>query len=210
MENSERASGKATELQRVYHFTDAKLAETLKNHELTDKLLALAREAGVLESRCDKAVGNLLYEMAGKFPESAQAHRPRLSAAIGSRELTKKEQLLEAFNYFKRLKNPESDYSEENFKAAAGIGVEVTDAQIEETIRQLIAEHENEIKERGHWVWMDLFKVLKERFKFHQKEARELLEQEFGPMPKGKEPPRAKPGETEMSAAEARRKRREQ
>jgi hypothetical protein len=31
-------------LMRVYHFADSKLKETLKNPELTAKLLALARE----------------------------------------------------------------------------------------------------------------------------------------------------------------------
>ncbi|ELR22833.1 glutamine-tRNA ligase [Acanthamoeba castellanii str. Neff] len=190
-------------LMRVYHFADSKLKETLKNPELTLKLLALAREAGV-EDGCDKAVGNLLYETAGKFPAGALEHRAKLCAVIGNGELKKKEQLIEAFNYFKNLKG---DFNEDAFKATAGIGLEVTDDQIVEAIRALIGEREEEIKERGTWVWMDLFKVLKDRFKFHQKEARELLEKEFGPMPKGKEPARAKP--TDAAAVEEARKKEE-
>jgi len=35
---------RSTALMRVYHFADSKLKETLKNPELTLKLLALARE----------------------------------------------------------------------------------------------------------------------------------------------------------------------
>jgi glutaminyl-tRNA synthetase len=192
-------------LMRVYHFTPDKLKETLKNPELTLKLITLAQEAGV-ENGCDKAVGNLLYETAGKFPAGALEHRPKLAAVIGNGELSKKEQLIEAFNYFKTLKG---DFNEAEFKATSGIGLEVTDDQIVEYIRALIKEREEEIKERGTWVWMDLFKVLKDHFKFHQKEARALLEKEFGPMPKGKEPVRAKPTDA-AAVAEAKRKRKEQ
>jgi len=36
--------GTAEALMRVYHFTPSKLEETIKNTELTNKLLSLARE----------------------------------------------------------------------------------------------------------------------------------------------------------------------
>jgi len=161
----------------------------------------VSSQAGV-ENGCDKAVGNLLYDAAGKIPARVVEHRAKLAALIGSGELVKKEQLAEALNFFKNLKG---DFSEEALKTAAGIGLVVTDEQIVEAIRQLLKEKEDEIKERGTWVWMDLFKILKERFKFHQKEARALLEKEFGPMPKGKEPARK-----HDSAAEAKRKKKKE
>ncbi len=181
------ADGAAATLTRCYHFAQNKLDETLKNADLTRRLLDLVQEAGLSEG-CDKNVGNLLYETASKFPQNAASHRPKLTLAIAKGDITNKAQLLEAFNYFKKLKG---EFNEEEFKNVAGIGSLATEEQIEEAVKQLIKEKEEEIKERGQWVWMDLFKVLKDRFKFNQKEVREVLERVFGPMPKGKEPAKA-------------------
>jgi glutaminyl-tRNA synthetase len=191
-------------LTRCYGFAPNKLQDIRKNPEFTEKLIAVAKEAKVWEQGCSKAVGNLLFEVAAKFPEESLKHRSVLSESIARGDITNKVQLTEAFTFFTNLAGGDLDVSE--FNKACGVGVQVTDEEIADTIRVLLQEKENEIKERGQWMFMDLFKILKDRLKWaNQAQLRAKLEEIFGPMPKGKEPKKAapaKPKEPEVKKPE--------
>ncbi|KAI3856380.1 hypothetical protein MKX03_034462 [Papaver bracteatum] len=88
---------------------DAKTANnTVANHKVTANLKAVIQEAAVTDHGCSKAVGNLLYTVATKFPANA------LSPA----------QLEAAHAYLGRLGSEKIQLNE--FEEACGVGVEDT------------------------------------------------------------------------------------
>jgi glutaminyl-tRNA synthetase len=55
------------------------------NQKVTSNLLLVIKEAGV--EMCDKAIGNLLYTVATKYPANALVHRPMLVKYVVSTKI---------------------------------------------------------------------------------------------------------------------------
>eukprot|EP00005_Dracoamoeba_jomungandri_P002262 CAMPEP_0174261400 /NCGR_PEP_ID=MMETSP0439-20130205/11407_1 /TAXON_ID=0 /ORGANISM="Stereomyxa ramosa, Strain Chinc5" /LENGTH=759 /DNA_ID=CAMNT_0015345871 /DNA_START=40 /DNA_END=2319 /DNA_ORIENTATION=+ len=190
-------------LRRCYHFKGDKIQDTIKNENLTALLITLAEEAGVKETGCERSVGNLLYEASSKFPESAQENRPFYCKAIASGEISSKIQSNEAYAYFKKIGNGAID--EANFRRSCGVGVEVTQEEIDAAIAEAFESNALQVNEKGYDVQMKLFGKLKGQLKWAnagliKKALDAAFLEKFGPKPKrGKKPPKKPKGMEEKA-----------
>ncbi|CAL5399677.1 unnamed protein product [Camellia sinensis] len=117
---------------------------TVANKKVTANLIAVIHEAAVTDG-CDRAIGNLLYTVATKFPANALVHRPTLLQYIVSLKIKTPAQLEAAFSFF-------ATTGSENFKIneleeACGVGVEVSEDDIKCTVTEIIEEHKSVILE---------------------------------------------------------------
>ncbi|CAN1826448.1 Glutamine--tRNA ligase, cytoplasmic [Linum perenne] len=104
---------------------------TIANNKVTTNLTAVIHEAGVTEG-CNRTVGNLLYTVATKYPANALVHRPALLEYVVSSKIKTPAQLEAAFSF---LSNTASGALElKDFEESCGVGVEVSDEDIEKTV----------------------------------------------------------------------------
>lgn len=120
---------------------------TVANNKVTANLNAVIHEAGVLEG-CDKAVGNLLYTVATKYPSNALVHRPILLKYVTSNKIKMPAQLEAAFSFFSAA--GQEDIKLNEFEDKCGVGVEVSAEEIEKTVYEVFEEHKNEILEQRY------------------------------------------------------------
>eukprot|EP00727_Mastigamoeba_balamuthi_P011412 m51a1_g6894 putative asparaginyl-trna synthetase (657) ;mRNA; f:10557-12968 len=148
-------------------------ADSAKSDRIRPALLDVARAAGVAESGCDKAVGNLLYALATELPASVSAdNRTLIARNIASSRLTSKNQLLAAFKFTEAA--GAAAVAEEAFDRACGIGVTVSAADIERAVSEAVAAAPEGKRSLG-----DVMKALKadERLRWaDQAEVRRTLE----------------------------------
>ncbi|KAI5063130.1 hypothetical protein GOP47_0021677 [Adiantum capillus-veneris] len=114
----------------------------LANAKVTANLTDVIREAGV-EGGCDKAVGNLLYMVATKFPNNALNHRAGFLKYITSGQVKSTPQLEAAFSFFSGI-GPDN-FNEEDFEKSCGVGVEVTLEEIRKVVEAVIEENKTQI-----------------------------------------------------------------
>ncbi|MCO5601875.1 hypothetical protein L7F22_056001 [Adiantum nelumboides] len=114
----------------------------LANAKVTSNLTDVIREAGV-EGGCDKAVGNLLYTVATKFPTNAFIHRAGFLKYITGGHVKSTPQLEAAFTFFSSI-GPEN-FEKEDFEKSCGVGVEVTVEEIRKVVEAVIEENKAQI-----------------------------------------------------------------
>lgn len=102
---------------------------TVANNKVTSNLIAVIEEAAVTDDGCSKAVGNLLYTVATKFPANALVHRPTLLEYIVSNKIKSPAQLEAAHAYLGCLGSENLHLNE--FEEACGVRVEVSLEEIE-------------------------------------------------------------------------------
>ncbi|KAA0045758.1 glutamine--tRNA ligase-like isoform X3 [Cucumis melo var. makuwa] len=119
---------------------------TVANNKVTANLSAVIHEAGVLDG-CHRAVGNLLYSVATKYPANALIHRPILLDYITSNKVKTPAQLEAAFSFFSAAG---SEIKLNEFESACGVGVEVSVEEIEKTVNEVFEERKNEILEQRY------------------------------------------------------------
>ncbi|KAI3943760.1 hypothetical protein MKW98_004265 [Papaver atlanticum] len=130
---------------------DAKTANnTVANNKVTANLTAVIKEAAVTGDGCSKAVGNLLYTVATKFPANALVHRPTLLEFIVSNKIKSPAQLEAAHAYLGRLGSENLQLNE--FEEACGVGVEVSLEEIEYTVSMVFEEKRDAILEMRYRV----------------------------------------------------------
>ncbi|XP_026407889.1 glutamine--tRNA ligase-like [Papaver somniferum] len=118
---------------------------TVANNKVTTNLKAVIHEAGVTDDGCSKAVGNLLYTVATKFPANALVHRPTLLEYIVSLKIKSPAQLEAAHTFLGRLGSENLQLNE--FEEACGVGVEVSLEEIEHTASMVLEEKRDMILE---------------------------------------------------------------
>ncbi|KAI3927639.1 hypothetical protein MKW92_008092 [Papaver armeniacum] len=124
---------------------DAKTANnTVANNKVTANLKAVIKEAAVTDG-CSKAVGNLLYTVATKFPANALVHRPALLEYIVSLKIKSPAQLEAAHAYLGRLGSESLQLNE--FEEACGVGIEVSLEEIEHAVSMAFEEKSDTILE---------------------------------------------------------------
>eukprot|EP01103_Thecamoeba_quadrilineata_P019927 TRINITY_DN8303_c0_g1_i1.p1 TRINITY_DN8303_c0_g1~~TRINITY_DN8303_c0_g1_i1.p1 ORF type:complete len:833 (-),score=227.45 TRINITY_DN8303_c0_g1_i1:32-2500(-) len=178
-------------LTKVYGFSSSKLKDTLSNQKLVDDLLKIAKLAKFEESGCDKAIGNFLYEVA--VSSTSEKHREGLVRLIANGEIKSNVQVAEAIKFLKSV--GDKDVDEKSLKEAAGVGVEVTEKDMEDEINKLIAEKEEKegaaFTDKGKDNLFPLLKVLREKLKWaNPKTLKDLLEKRLLEKYGSAEPPK--------------------
>lgn len=127
---------------------DEKTAKnTVANNKVTKNLLAVIHEAGVAQG-CERAVGNLIYTVATKFPANALVHRPTLLQYIVTSKIKTPAQLEAAFAF---LSDTASETLKvDKFEEACGVGIEVSLGDMEKTVNDIFEEHKNTIVEQRY------------------------------------------------------------
>ncbi|GAB4828854.1 Glutamine--tRNA ligase, cytoplasmic [Ancistrocladus abbreviatus] len=120
---------------------------TVANNKVTNNLIAVIHEAGVADG-CSRAVGNLLYTVATKFPANALVHRSKLLEYIVSSKIKTAAQLEAAFSFFSRVGSEQFRLTE--FEEACGVGVEVSNEEIENTVNEVFEEKKSSILEKRY------------------------------------------------------------
>ncbi|XP_042000609.1 glutamine--tRNA ligase, cytoplasmic-like [Salvia splendens] len=120
---------------------------TVANNKVTANLTAVIHEAAVTDG-CDRTVGNLLYTVATKFPTNALVHRPTLLKYITSLKIKIPAQLEAAFLFLAALASDNLKIDE--FEAACGVGVEVSEEDIEKSVDEIFEENKTVILEQRY------------------------------------------------------------
>ncbi|KAI3913726.1 hypothetical protein MKW98_011787 [Papaver atlanticum] len=119
-------------------------AKTVANNKVTANLKAVIQEAAVTDG-CSKAVGNILYTVATKFPANALVHRPTLLEFIVPLKIKSPAQLEAAHAYLGRLGSENLQLNE--FEEACGVGIEVSLEEIEDAVSMVVEEKRDAILE---------------------------------------------------------------
>ncbi|XP_057765783.1 glutamine--tRNA ligase [Salvia miltiorrhiza] len=120
---------------------------TVANNKVTANLTAVIHEAAVTDG-CDRTVGNLLYTVATKFPTNALAHRPTLLKHITSSKIKTPAQLEAAFLFLTTIASDNLKIDE--FDAACGVGIEVSEEDIEHAADEIFEENKAVILEQRY------------------------------------------------------------
>ncbi|XP_021900855.1 glutamine--tRNA ligase, cytoplasmic [Carica papaya] len=135
-------SEKSLELFLKIGLDERTARNTVANNKVTANLTAVIHEAAVTDG-CDRAIGNLLYTVATKFPTNALVHRPTLLEYIISSKIKTTAQLDAAFSFFAATGS--ENYKLNEFEDACGVGVEVSEEDIEQTVKEIFEENKSTI-----------------------------------------------------------------
>ncbi|KHG03894.1 Glutamine--tRNA ligase [Gossypium arboreum] len=91
---------------------------TIANNKVTANLTAVVHEAA-LANGCDRAIGNLLYTVATKYPANALVHRPKLLEYVVSSKIKTPAQLEAAFSFLSNVASEE--FKRNEFEEACGV-----------------------------------------------------------------------------------------
>lgn len=120
---------------------------TVANNKVTANLTAVINEAEVTEG-CERAIGNLLYTVATKYPANALVHRPTLLKYVVSSKIKSPAQLEAAFAFFTAVGSENFKLNE--FEETCGVGVEVPVEEIERTVNEIFEENKSVILEKRY------------------------------------------------------------
>ncbi|KAG4202205.1 hypothetical protein ERO13_A05G321600v2 [Gossypium hirsutum] len=120
---------------------------TIANNKVTANLTAVVHEAA-LANGCDRAIGNLLYTVATKYPANALVHRPKLLEYVVSSKIKTPAQLEAAFSFLSNVASEE--FKRNEFEEACGVGVEVSLEELTQTVNEIFEEYKAVILERRY------------------------------------------------------------
>ena len=114
----------------------------LKNGKVSARLAELLDLGGI--TTADKNIGNLLYTTSTKLPEAAEKHSKFLVENIRDAKIDTTERLNKAFELLKTM--PE-EVDVAKFEEECGVGIVITQEQIEEFVNNLFEENKAKIEE---------------------------------------------------------------
>ena len=126
--------------------SEAKAKETAKNEKLSNHLGSVISSAKKRDKAGDglKEIGSLLYHVASKLKAQVFGHADMLVDYICSGKIDSEARLNAALDYV--LKNPEPNpVNQADFESACGVGIVVTNEQIEQSVQSAIAAARGEI-----------------------------------------------------------------
>ncbi|KAK2979963.1 hypothetical protein RJ640_017978 [Escallonia rubra] len=138
---------KALELFLKIGLDERTAKNTIANNKVTTNLIAVIHEAAVTDG-CDRAIGNLIYTVATKYPANALMHRPTLLKYVVSSKIKIPAQLEAAFSFL--ADTGSDDFKVIEFEEACGVGVEVSEEDIEKTVSEIFDEYKNVILEQRY------------------------------------------------------------
>jgi glutaminyl-tRNA synthetase len=131
--------GPRSALVTVICLPDNKVEETLSNKKLTQALYTVAQRAQAVEGFSpNPAVGKLLYGAAAKIPEDLLEFRLTVVDYVASGRLATAQQLDAAIEHVKKNRA----YNPATFEADCGIGVIVSEAEVNVAIDEAIAQEQ--------------------------------------------------------------------
>ncbi|KAJ6721158.1 GLUTAMINE-TRNA LIGASE [Salix viminalis] len=134
---------------------------TIANNKVTNNLNSVIHEAAVTEG-CDRTIGNLLYTVATKYPANALVHRPALLGYIVTIKIKTPAQLEAAFSFLSSTASESFELKE--FEEACGVGVEVSEEDIEQTVNEVFEQNKGSILELRYRTNVgDLFGLVRKR-----------------------------------------------
>ena len=114
---------------------DERIAKnTIANNKVTTNLTAVINQAGVTDG-CSRAMGNLLYTVATKYPTNALVHRPTLLQYIVSSKIKTTAQLDAVLSFLTTTASDNRDLRK--FEGSCGVGVEVSVEEIKLTVDKI-------------------------------------------------------------------------
>ena len=141
---------------------DARCSETLKNAKLSATLAEIVRAHELDQGRCSKEKGALVKQVGITLPASAAAHRSLLINHIKEGKIARNEQCTAAIKYVKARAN-ESDLDIAEFDRSCGVGVVVSDSDIEAAVAEVMHDQRGAIEEeRYHFNLMKLVQPIKQ------------------------------------------------
>lgn len=157
----EESSGTPLELFLKIGLDERTARNTIANNKVTNNLTAVIHEAGVTEG-CNRTIGNLLYMVATKYPANALIHRPTLLGYIVSTKIKTPAQLEAAFSFLSSTASESFELKE--FEEACGVGVEVSEEDIEQTVNEVFKQNKGSILELRYRINVgDLFGHVRKR-----------------------------------------------
>ncbi|KAL9389530.1 hypothetical protein Peur_018135 [Populus x canadensis] len=117
---------------------------TIANNKVTNNLTAVIHEA-VFTGGCNRAIGNLLYTVATKYPANALIHRPALLGYIVTTKIKTPAQLEAAFSFLSSTAS--ESFELKGFEEVCGVGVEVPEEDIERTVNEVFEQNKGSILE---------------------------------------------------------------
>ncbi|KAL5516066.1 hypothetical protein EMCRGX_G001329 [Ephydatia muelleri] len=128
--------------------SEVKAKETAKNAAVSATLSTLIIEAkSKVVGELDKAVGSLLYHLATRF--KGQPDRTSILVDyVCARKISSEQQLTAAFEFMKS--NPVGKLDLTAFEQSCGVGVVITQGDIDREAKGVIKAHEEELKERRY------------------------------------------------------------
>ncbi|XP_048136448.1 glutamine--tRNA ligase, cytoplasmic isoform X2 [Rhodamnia argentea] len=147
MVKEDESRDRALELFLKIGLDERTAKNTVANNKVTANLTAVIHEASVTDG-CEKSIGNLLYSVATKYPANALVHRPTLLEYIVSSKIKTTAQLDAAFSFFSHTGS--ESFKLHEFEEACGVGVEVSEEDIEHTVSEIFEERASSILEQRY------------------------------------------------------------
>ena len=150
---------------------DPKVIEsTLKNAKVSAKLKEVVAISGL--TTCDKTVGNLLYEVATKVPPTIEDKTKLITEYVVSGKFNKKMQVDEAIKYLKEHGQDGTELDIPAFETFTGVGIVVTDEEIQKFIDDLFEENKEEITAKTHsFQFNNIIYKVNEKYKWADKKS---------------------------------------
>ncbi|KRY22237.1 putative glutamine--tRNA ligase [Trichinella patagoniensis] len=122
-----------------------KIKETLRNETLTASLSNMANQAlKITNGKLSESQGKLLYQTATRLKKQCFQYAELLIEEICNNRLENDLQLSAALQFL--LSHAASDFDKAEFEQACGIGVKVTEEQIEDTVASVIKANEEKLQ----------------------------------------------------------------
>ena len=121
------------------------------NQNQTDVSKEVANVLEPLKGKLSNSVANLLFEVASTLKDIAERFRPFLVRKMVSGDLVNKEQVMEAVKYLNKLsRTNDAELDEKEFDKQCGVGIQVSNEELAEKIRQIVKENEQELLEQRY------------------------------------------------------------
>ena len=121
--------------------SSTEVEKTLKNTKLTARYAKAIEAAGYTSTGCEQPQGALIQKLCQKDNPSLEL----IAKYIGNGKIASGEQLDAAVQFTAKAKN----FTEEEFEAAAGVGIVITPEQIQQGVASAITESMPQINEKG-------------------------------------------------------------
>lgn len=125
---------------------EKKAEETLKNGNLSSRLLDILKEAAKYGSYSEN--GMLYYHLASKIKPTIENRIPFLVKNIAGRKLNNPQQVDAALQYF--MTQMKKDIDQRAFEEYCGVGIVVTSEEIEQLVEEVIENYRSEIIEKRY------------------------------------------------------------
>lgn len=126
---------------------EQKAKETLKNTAVSNNLKSSIEEAKKIRD-VNPEDGTLLYHLASKIKPQVVQHIPLLVAWIMSKDLSTPQKVDAALEYL--LSNAAGSVNLDALKESCGVGINISPAEIEESVEETIAKHRDEILDKRY------------------------------------------------------------